>query len=56
MWYGMFIVYGYCDLFIGVEYFVLVSGWFVSVDVVVWLYLECFIGDVFGLLCCDCGV
>lgn len=58
--YGEFCVIGYISIYEDVEYVVLVCGEIVGFnvdgdDVLVWVYLECLIGDVFGLCCCDCG-
>lgn len=56
--FGIFKVYGYINEVDGKEYVVFVMGdvLFGEELVLVWVYLECFIGDVFGFYCCDCGL
>lgn len=48
--YGEFIVYSFVEIILGKEYVVLVKGDIVDGEnVFICIYLECLIGDVFGL-------
>lgn len=53
---GDFLMVGFEELVIGYDYVVLVFGDILGkMLVLVCVYFECFIGDVFFSLCCDCG-
>lgn len=55
MFYGEFVIYGFCEIVSGQEYVVFSMGELMGDELLlVWVYFECMMGEVFGLLCCDC--
>lgn len=56
IWVGVLCVIGFCDVYDFGEYLVVIVGVVgVGVFVLLYVYIECLMGDVFGLMVCCCG-